>query len=43
MLKAEYSKPEIKVDEYTQVDILTASDNSDDLHSTDEYNYGGKP
>ena len=42
-LKAEYIKPEMEVEEYTPVDVLTGStDTSGDLHNTDDYEYGGK-
>ena len=41
MFKSKYEKPDVKVEEFTRVDILTASTNdTDDLHSTDDYNYG---
>ena len=42
MSKTKYVKPEIEIEKYEAVDIMTAStDSSGDLHNTDDYNYGG--
>ena len=42
MSKSNYSKPELDVEKYTPIDVITTSINdANDLHSTDDYNYGG--
>jgi len=44
MLKSEYIKPEVEIEKYLPVDVLTEStDSSGDLHNTDDYEYGNKP
>ena len=42
MSREKYVKPEIEIEKYSTVDVMTASkSNIDDLHSTDDYQYGG--
>ena len=40
--KSKYVKPEIEIERYEAADVMTAStDSQNDLHNTDDYNYGG--
>ena len=40
-MKEIYTKPVVSVEEYKTVDVITTSvGDDDDLHSSDNYNYG---
>ena len=41
MSREKYVKPEVEIEEYSAVDVMTSSKSTnDDLHSLDDYDYG---